>query len=150
MRTGPIGYGRDNGGVANSAGEAASPAANGLKSAAGLGAIGAALSGMYAITGIGIPCPWRSVTHTLCPFCGSTTLGVALLQGDFATAWAANPFVLTLLGGLVIACGFWIVELLGGPAARLPRWLASQRVWYLVIGASAIAFALWRNLVPGF
>jgi hypothetical protein len=104
---------------------------------------------MYAITGIGIPCPWRSVTHTLCPFCGSTTMGVALLQGDVAAAWAANPFVLTLLGGLAIACGMWIVELLGGPALRLPRALSSQRAWYVFLGLAAISFAVWRNLVSG-
>jgi len=139
----------DNGGVANGAEVAGSGPAKGLKSAAGLGAIGLSLSGIYAVTGIGIPCPWRSLTHTLCPFCGATTMGAALLRGDVAAAWSANPFVLTLLVALVIACAFWIVELLGGPHARLPRRLSDQRIWYLFLGAAAIAYAVWRNLAPG-
>jgi hypothetical protein len=124
------------------------PAAVGLKSAAGVGAIGLTLSGMYALTGVGIPCPWRLATHTLCPFCGSTTMGAALLRGDVAGAWGANPFVLTVLAGLALASLFWLVELLGGPAVRLPRRLADQRLWYVVLGVAAITFAVWRNLVP--
>jgi len=123
-------------------------AAAGLKSTAAFGAIGLALSGMYAITGVGIPCPWRSVTHTLCPFCGSTTLGVALLHGNLVDAWLANPFVFMLLTGLGVASLCWLVEVLGGPAIRLPRRLGDQRVWYAVLAVAAVAFAVGRNLVP--
>ena len=139
----------DNGDVPNSAGVARVPASTALKAAAGLGAIGISLSGMYAITGIGIPCPWRLATHTLCPFCGSTTMGAALLRGDLAAAWAANPFVLTMLAGLAVACVCWIVELRGGPALRLPT-LLSGRLTFAAFVAAAIAFAVWRNLVPPF
>ena len=138
----------DNGGVANTAGVASFTAASGLKSSAAFGAIGLALSGMHALTGVGIPCPWRSVTHTLCPFCGSTTMGAALLHGNVADAWMANPFVFTLLAGLALACVCWLVEVLGGPAMRLPRLLRDQRVWYAALAAAAIAFAVWRNLLP--
>ena len=42
--------------------------------------------GLNAATGIGFPCPWRVLTGTLCPFCGSTHLGVALLHGEFVLA----------------------------------------------------------------
>jgi hypothetical protein len=138
----------DNGGVANTAGVASFTPASGLKSSAALGVIGLSLSGIYAMTGVGIPCPWRSLTHTLCPFCGATTMGAALLHGNFGDAWRANAFVFTLLAGLGLACICWLCEVLGGPAIRLPRLLADQRVWYIVLGAAAIAFALWRNLVP--
>jgi uncharacterized protein DUF2752 len=138
----------DNGGVANTAGVSSFTAAAGLKSAAAFGAIGLGLSGMYAMTGIGIPCPWRSLTHTLCPFCGSTTMGAALLHGDIAQAWSANPFVFTLLAALGVACLCWLVEVLGGPALRLPRMMSNQGVWYAVLAGAAIAFAVWRNLVP--
>ena len=138
----------DTGRVANDAGVARAPAAAGLESAAGLGVIGLSLSGMYAITGIGIPCPWRLATHTLCPFCGSTTMGAALLRGDLGAAWAANPFVLTALAGLALACVFWFVELVGGPGVRLPRRLSDQRLWYAALAAAAITFAVWRNLLP--
>lgn len=138
----------DNGGVANTAGVASFTAATGLKSSAAFGAIGLAQSGMYAMTGVGIPCPWRSLTHTLCPFCGSTTMGAALLHGNLADAWMANPFVFTLLAGLGVACLCWLVEVLGGPAIRLPRLLLDQRVWYVVLAVAAVAFAVGRNLVP--
>ena len=136
----------DNGGVANSAGVARVPAGTRLKSAATLGAIGVSLSGMYAITGIGIPCPWRLATHTLCPFCGATTMGAALLHGDLAAAWTANPFVLTLLAGLALACLCWIVELRGGPALRLPPRLSGQHLFYFAFAVAAIIFAVWRNV----
>jgi hypothetical protein len=123
-------------------------AESGLKSSAAVGAIGLSMSGIYAMTGVGIPCPWRSLTHTLCPFCGATTMGAALLHGNVAEAWTANPFVFTLLAALTIACLCWLVEVLGGPALRLTRLLGSQRAWYAVLGAAAIAFAVWRNLSP--
>ncbi|HEY3547061.1 MAG TPA: DUF2752 domain-containing protein [Propionicimonas sp.] len=102
---------------------------------------------MYAMTGVGIPCPWRSLTHTLCPFCGSTTMGAALLHGNIGDAWTANPFVFTLVAALGVACLCWLVEVLGGPAIRLPRLLRDQRVWYAVLGVAAVAFAVGRNLV---
>ncbi|HEY3336995.1 MAG TPA: DUF2752 domain-containing protein [Propionicimonas sp.] len=134
--------------MANTAGAASFSAASGLKSSAAFGAIGLSLSGMYAITGVGIPCPWRSLTNTLCPFCGSTTMGVALLHGDVAGAWVANPFVFTLLAGLGLACLCWLAEVLGGPAIRLPRFLGDQRLWYAALTVTAVTFAVWRNLVP--
>jgi hypothetical protein len=56
--------------------------------------------------------------------------------------------VFTLLAALIIACLCWLVEVLGGPAIRLTRLLGSQRTWYAVLGAAAIAFAVWRNLSP--
>jgi hypothetical protein len=113
-----------------------------------VGAVGVSLSAVFAISGAGIPCPWRALTHTLCPFCGATTMGAHLLRGEFAAAWAANQFVAVLLVGLAIACVLWTVELLGGPAVRLPGRGADQRLWYLVLGGAALGFAVLRNAVP--
>ena len=124
----------------------ASVARTRLRAVGLLGAVGVSLAGVYAMTGVGLPCPWRYLTHTLCPFCGSTHLGVALLHGDFAGAWAANPFVFVLLAGTLVASVFWTVELLGGPAVRLPGRLRDQRYWYAALGVVAIAFAVARNL----
>lgn len=124
----------------------ASVARDGLRAAALLGGVGVGLAGLYATTGIGLPCPWRFFTNTLCPFCGSTHLGVALLHGDLAGAWAANPFAFVLLCGLGVACVAWAVELAGGPAVRLPRRLADQRLWYAVLGVVAVSYAVLRNL----
>lgn len=77
-------------------------------------------------------------------------MGAALLHGDLAGAWAANPFVLTLLVGLAVACLCWIVELRGGPALRLPRRLSGQALKYGAFAVAALTFAIWRNLVPPF
>ena len=60
----------------------------------------------------------------------------------------ANPFVFTLLAGLGFACLCWLTAVLGGPALRLPRFLRDQWVWYATLAVVAIAFAVWRNLVP--
>ncbi len=74
-------------------------------------------------------------------------MGVALLHGNIAGAWMANPFVFTLLAGLGIACLCWLTEVLGGPAIRLPQFLRDQRVWYGLLAVGAVTFAVWRNLV---
>ncbi|MGC3994936.1 MAG: DUF2752 domain-containing protein [Propionicimonas sp.] len=119
-----------------------------LRSVAVFGAVGLTLSGAYAVAGVGVPCPWRALTHTLCPFCGSTTLGASLLHGDVAAAWRANPFVFLLLVGLALASVGWLVEALGGPTVRLPGRRLDQRRWYIGLGVVAIGFAVVRNLVP--
>ena len=135
-----------NGGMSKTAARDASTARAGLKSAGLLGGVGLGLAGLYATSGFGIPCPWRLLTHTLCPLCGSTHLGVALLHGDLAGAWAANQLVFVLLVGLGVSCIFWVIELAGGPRARLPRRLGDQRLWYALLGVSALVFTVARNL----
>lgn len=134
--------------MANPSPAPSSPARKRLLGAATFGVIGVSLAGGQAVAGIGLPCPWRALTHTLCPFCGSTSLGVALLHGDLAGAWAANPFVFVLLVGAGFASLAWIVELAGGPAIRLPRPLARQGLWYALLGTAALVFTVLRNLPP--
>lgn len=43
------------------------------------------------------PCLVRKVFGVLCPSCGTTRMIAALLQLDFAGAWALNPFMLFFL-----------------------------------------------------
>lgn len=117
-----------------------------LRGLAAFAATGVGLSVLAATTGVGVPCPWRMLTGTLCPFCGGTHVGVALLRGDLAAAWAANQFVLAGLVLLSLLGALWTVEALGGPSVRPPRVLraGSGRGW-LLIGVLALAFAVWRN-----
>ncbi len=46
-------------------------------------------------------CPVRLVTGWSCPGCGSQRLLHALLHGDIAGAWHANPFLLLCLPGIL-------------------------------------------------
>lgn len=117
-----------------------------LGALAAFGAAGLALSATYRSTGIGLPCPWRMLTGTLCPFCGATTMGADLLSGNVAKAWSDNAFVLSGLVGLAIAAAFWIVAAVGGPSLQLPGVLRNRRVWVWTITAVAVAFGIVRNL----
>lgn len=47
-------------------------------------------------TGLGLPCPLRSLTGVPCPGCGLTTASVALVRGDLTSALAANPAIVGL------------------------------------------------------
>lgn len=117
-----------------------------LITVASLGLAGLAVSGVYQQFGVGFPCPWRWITGTLCPICGSTRMGAALLSFDLPGAWHENPFVLSLGVLVALASIAWIIEAFGGPALRLPAWLRKRRLWLWVIAAVAAGFTVARNL----
>ncbi len=121
-------------------------AAAALRAAGWFAAAGGSLGVVHALTGWGLPCPWRLLTGTLCPLCGATTMASRLLTGDVAGAWASNPFVLVLLcvGGLAVVA--WTVEAAGGPRLRPPAALRRRGVWWTLLGAAALSFMAWRNL----
>ncbi|MFT4216485.1 MAG: DUF2752 domain-containing protein [Micropruina sp.] len=122
-------------------------ARRGLRSLAAFGAAGVGLSVLSATAGIGVPCPFRSLTGLLCPLCGGTHVGVALLHGDLAAAWISNQFVVVGLGVLTVLGLLWTVEALGGRTVRPPRGLRGRPgLWWTLIGAVALVFAVWRNL----
>lgn len=60
---------------------------------------GAALSRLP--TGIGLPCPLRSLTGIPCPFCGMTTSVKETMSGHVAGALAANPAGLLLVAAVL-------------------------------------------------
>ncbi|MFT3862002.1 DUF2752 domain-containing protein [Micropruina sp.] len=120
-----------------------------LRGLACFGAVGLGLSVLAATTRLGVPCPWRGLTGTLCPLCGGTHVGMALLRGDLAAAWTANQFVVVGLAVLAALGLLWTVEALGGPAVRLPRLLRRRPGrWWFALGVVAVLFAVWRNLQP--
>jgi hypothetical protein len=84
------------------------------------------------------PCPYRTLTGLACPGCGLTRCVHALLHGEFARAFAYNP---------------WIFA--GAPAAlvfaALPRVADQPQTLRLRTGiawtmlAFTLAFWVWRN-----
>lgn len=128
-------------------------AARGLAHLGTLAVAGVGLSALYATTGIGLPCPLRTMTGWACPLCGGTRLGSALLRGDVAAAFSHNPLLLVGLGVLTVLGVLWTVEALGGPAVRLPTRSAARlarvrptRWLVLGLGVAALVVVL-RHLV---
>lgn len=60
-------------------------------------AAGALYALLYMRTGIGVPCPLRSITGLQCPGCGATRMCISLLRGEFAAAWNYNAALLCIL-----------------------------------------------------
>ncbi|WP_051215241.1 DUF2752 domain-containing protein [Granulicoccus phenolivorans] len=108
--------------------------------------------GVYAVTGHGIPCPVLHLTGLLCPVCGSSRMGVALLHGDVAAAWAWNPFMLLLAAALAALYGWTLIRVLQRRPANLPGVLGEldrRPTWQVLLGVVLIGvvFAVGRNLL---
>ncbi|HZA74073.1 MAG TPA: DUF2752 domain-containing protein [Propionibacteriaceae bacterium] len=130
-----------------------SAARSGLPVTSGILAGGLAVSALFATTGIGLPCPFLALTGWQCPLCGGTRMGSALLHADLGAAFAANPLALVAVVVLVMLTLAWTVELLGGPAVRLPQRLSRRlrrvptSLWLVAAAVAATAYAVVRNLV---
>ena len=71
--------------------------------------------------GLRVGCVFRALTGMSCPLCGGTHACAALVQGDWAAAWAANPGALVLLLWLLLLAGQAVVEGAQG-RRRVARW----------------------------
>jgi hypothetical protein len=98
-------------------------------------------------TGLGLPCPLRTLTGVPCPMCGMTTAATGLAAGDLQAAVAANPFVLLLAGFTLVM----IVLMAGRALGWLPppaQWPATRRrqpyLVVAVVAAASWAFQLHR------
>ena len=56
------------------------------------------LSGQVLETIYFLPCIFKGVTDIPCPGCGMTRACLAILQGEFSTAWRYHPFSFLLIG----------------------------------------------------
>jgi Protein of unknown function (DUF2752) len=116
---------------------------------AGLGAAAASLVYPAAshATGIGLPCPLRTLTGVPCPLCGMTTAATSLAAGDPRAALAANPFVLLLAAGTLAMTALLAARAAGLAPAPVP-WgpAARRRAWWAValLAAASWAFQLHR------
>lgn len=127
-------------------------AAVGVKWLGAFGAFGVSVSALYATTGIGFPCPLRTVTGWDCPLCGGTRLGESLLHGQLGAAFGHNPAVFLLLIVLTGLGVLWLVETAGGPALRPPQHVVRlvrripPKAWGVIIIVAAVGDTLARNL----
>jgi hypothetical protein len=115
----------------------------------GLGAAAAAYvyPAVSHATGLGLPCPLRTLTGVPCPLCGMTTAATSLAAGDLRAAIAANPFVLLLAGGTLLMTALLLARALGrAPSPRPWPPGARRRVrWAVaVLAAASWAFQLHR------
>lgn len=156
MDSGPIGAGRAGTGIGGSRiGGARTGGGRRARSVpeqlglAGLGAAGASLVYPAAshATGIGLPCPLRTLTGVPCPLCGMTTAATSLAAGDPRAALAANPLVLLLAVGTLIMTALLAARAAGLAPAPLPWGPAGRRrAWWTValLAAASWAFQLHR------
>lgn len=103
--------------------QALSPDARRLRLAWGLGwpLAMAATPWWLAQSALGVGCGFRALTGLPCPLCGGTHACAALVQGDLAAAWAANPGALLLLLWLALLAGQALAEGVSG-RRRVARW----------------------------
>ena len=93
--------------------------------------------------GLGLGCGFRALTGMPCPLCGGTHACAALVQGDWAAAWAANPGALVLLLWLLLLAGQAVVEGAQG-RRRVARWPWWHPAVLAAVGGVLVLFWVLR------
>jgi hypothetical protein len=92
--------------------------------------VGALVGGAIWLT-LGLPwprCPFLAITGFPCMTCGGTRCTIAILHGDFWTAWRWNPLAFVVLCGVAAFDLYAIVVLVGrGPRLRIVDWAAAEK-----------------------
>ena len=107
-------------------------------------ALGLGYAAWVRLTGLAIPCLFRTVTGRLCPGCGVTRLCLALLRWDWAEAWNANPALLLMLPVLAVLGARLAVRYVREGATAGPGW-ESTLMW--AMAALLVVWGVVRNLI---
>jgi hypothetical protein len=98
-----------------------------------IGLLGVAIAGAAVVwppisgaTGFMVPCLLRWSTGVPCPGCGLTTASVALVRGDIAGSFAANPAILGVTALAVVMLPLLGLRAIGVAPAPVP-WSARAR-----------------------
>ena len=106
-------------------------------------AAGLTYAGWVSVTGKYIPCLFRSATGLLCPACGISHLCLALLAGNWAGAFAANP-CLMLLSPLFLWLAVWLAADYVKTGRCLPSRGQNRLIAFLIL--CLVLFGIGRNL----
>lgn len=95
-----------------------------------------------AQSGMAPKCAFHSMTGWDCPGCGSQRMLHALLHGDIAAAWNANPFLLCITPLLLL------MLFAAATRTRLPRLYARVNSMPVIISVSLalVAWGILRNI----
>ncbi len=108
-------------------------------------AAGLAYALFIRLTGLAVPCLFRTLTGYQCAGCGMTRLCMALLRLDFKSAWEANPMII-LLSPLAAATALDLaVRYVKDSEKRCDKFVCVSAV---LMAAAMLVFGVVRNVVP--
>ncbi len=87
-------------------------------------------------------CMFHAVTGLDCPGCGSQRMLHALIHGDFAAAWSANPFLLCAAPAIIL------LIIAAARRTRFPRLYQrlNSPVAIAVYVVLLLGWTVWRNI----
>lgn len=102
---------------------------------------------LWLQSGLGPTCGFRALTGLPCPLCGGTHACAALVQGDWAGAWAAHPGALGVLALASLWVLQWLAEGLVG-VRRVQPWPWQRAA--AVRGVVAALLLAWAASLVGW
>jgi hypothetical protein len=115
-------------------------------SVVGLAAVALAIMGSPFVALLHLPCAFKAVTGLPCPTCGATRAVLALLHGEWPSAFRMNPLLTLVLAGWVTWLPYGLAT--GARAGRRLRIACSTQdcTCLRILAAGAIA-ANWVFLI---